>query len=50
LRALIRRASRVSPEAVYVFADVLVDFSKMEITRGGEKITVSAKEFKRNLH
>jgi DNA-binding response OmpR family regulator len=46
LRALIRRASRVSPEAVYVFADVMVDFSKMEITRGGEKITVTAKEFK----
>src|ERR1700723_1061194 len=46
LRALIRRASRVSPQAVYVFADVLVDFSKMEITRGGEKITVTAKEFK----
>jgi DNA-binding response OmpR family regulator len=46
LRALIRRASRVSSEAVYVFADVLVDFSKMEITRGGEKITVTAKEFK----
>jgi DNA-binding response OmpR family regulator len=46
LRALIRRASRVSPEAVYVFADVVVDFSKMEITRGGEKITVTAKEFK----
>jgi len=46
LRVLIRRASRVSPEAVYVFADVLVDFSKMEITRSGEKITVTAKEFK----
>jgi DNA-binding response OmpR family regulator len=46
LRALIRRASRVSPEAVYVFADVVVDFSKMEITRSGEKITVTAKEFK----
>jgi DNA-binding response OmpR family regulator len=28
LRALIRRASRVSPEPVYVFADVLVDFFK----------------------
>jgi DNA-binding response OmpR family regulator len=46
LRALIRRASRVSPEDVYVFEDVMVDFSKMEITRGGEKITVTAKEFK----
>jgi len=46
LRALIRRASRVSPENQYVFENVMVDFSKMEITRGGEKITVTAKEFK----
>jgi DNA-binding response OmpR family regulator len=46
LRALIRRASRVSPEDVYVFEDVMVDFSKTEITRGSEKIAVTAKEFK----
>jgi DNA-binding response OmpR family regulator len=48
LRALIRRASRLSSEDadVYVFADVKVDFFKTEITRGGEKITVTPKEFK----
>ena len=46
LRALIRRASRFSPEDVYSFDDVMVDFSKTEITRGGEKVTVTAKEFK----
>jgi DNA-binding response OmpR family regulator len=46
LRALIRRASRVSPEDVYAFDDVMVDFSKTEITRGGERVTVTAKEFK----
>jgi DNA-binding response OmpR family regulator len=46
LRASIRRALRLSPEDVYVFADVTVDFSKTEITRGGEKIAVTAKEFK----
>jgi DNA-binding response OmpR family regulator len=48
LHALIRRASRFSPEDadVYVFADVMVDFYKTEITRGGEKITVTPKEFK----
>jgi len=51
LRALIRRASRSSREDVdvyvfYVFADVTVDFFKTEITRGGEKITVTPKEFK----
>lgn len=48
LRALIRRASRLRPEstAVYVFADVRVDFAKTEITRAGEKIAVTPKEFK----
>ena len=47
LRALIRRASRSKPEsAVYVFADVKVDFGKTEITRAGEKIAVTPKEFK----
>jgi DNA-binding response OmpR family regulator len=48
LRALTRRASRFNPEDidVYVFADVVVDFFKTEITRGGEKITVTRKEFK----
>jgi DNA-binding response OmpR family regulator len=46
LRALIRRSYRVNPEGVYVFADVRVDFSKTEITRAGEKIVVTPKEFK----
>jgi two-component system, OmpR family, alkaline phosphatase synthesis response regulator PhoP len=46
LRALIRRASRVNPKCVYVFADVIVDFSKTEITRAGEKIVLTPKEFK----
>jgi len=46
LRSLIRRASHVSPGNLYFFEDVMVDFSKMEIIRGGEKITVTTKEFK----
>ena len=46
LRALIRRASRVNPEGVYVFADVIVNFARTEITRAGEKIIVTPKEFK----
>ena len=45
LRALIRRASRFNREGVYIFGDVIVDFSKAEITRGGEKIGVTSKEF-----
>jgi DNA-binding response OmpR family regulator len=48
LRALIRCASRSSPEDadVYFFADVMVDYSKVEVTRGGEKIVFTLKEFK----
>jgi len=46
LRALMRRASRVSQESSFLFEDVIVDFSGMEITRGGEKILVTPKEFK----
>jgi DNA-binding response OmpR family regulator len=46
LRALIRHASRVNPEGVYVFADVTVNVFKIEITRGGEKVMVTPKEFK----
>jgi len=46
LRALMRRAARVSSENLFAFEDVIVDFSKMEITRGGKKIMVTAKEFK----
>jgi DNA-binding response OmpR family regulator len=48
LRALIRRASRFRPgdAGVYCFADVMVDFYRTEITRGGEKIIVTPKEFK----
>jgi DNA-binding response OmpR family regulator len=46
LRAVIRRASRFNPEGVYVFADVIVDSSKTEITRGGEQVIVTRKEFK----
>ena len=47
-RALIRRASRSSPEDadVYFFADVTVDYYTTEITRGGEKVAVTPKEFK----
>jgi DNA-binding response OmpR family regulator len=46
LRAVIRRASRFNPEGVYVFADVIVDSSTTEVTRGGEKVLVTPQEFK----
>jgi DNA-binding response OmpR family regulator len=46
LRALIRRSARISSEMSYVFEDVVVDFSRMDVTRCGEKISLTAKEFK----
>lgn len=46
LRSLMRRASRVSPATQYFFADVTIDFARMTITRDGEPIMVTAKEFK----
>ena len=46
LRAVVRRATRVNPESFFLFEGVVVDFSRMEIIRAGEKIKVSPKEFK----
>jgi hypothetical protein len=46
LRAPVRRSSRVSPDYVYAFADVVVDFFKTGSTRGGERIMVTPMEFK----
>lgn len=46
LRALVRRASRAGVVADFVFDDVMVDFSKMDVTRSGEKVQMTAKEFK----
>lgn len=46
VRAQIRRTSRIRPEDMYVFEDVIVNFSTAEITRAGEKIIVTRKEFK----
>jgi DNA-binding response OmpR family regulator len=46
LRALMRRATRVSARTLYFFEDVVVDFSRTEITRCGERVTVTAMEFK----
>ena len=46
VRAQIRRASRLRSADTYVFEDVIINFSKTEITRAGEKIRVTRKEFK----
>ena len=46
LRALIRRATHGTSGRFYVFADVRLDFSKMNVTRSGERVLLTAKEFK----
>lgn len=45
LRALMRRAARGNRENSLAFGDVVVDFFKTEITRGGIKVPVTKKEF-----
>ena len=46
LRALMRRVTFASREFPYVFDDVTVDFSTMDVTRRGEKVLLTAQEFK----
>ena len=46
LRALMRRVSRSSREFPYVFGEVAVDFSTMDVTFRGEKVLLTAQEFK----
>jgi DNA-binding response OmpR family regulator len=46
LRALMRRVTRGSREYPYVFDDVTVDFSTMDVTRRGKKVLLTAQEFK----
>ncbi len=46
VRAVIRRSARTSPGEVYKFADVLVDFSKMQVTRADVPVALTAQEFK----
>ena len=46
LRSLIRRVTPTSRKRAYVFENVVVDFLRMEVTRGSEKVPLTAKEFK----
>jgi DNA-binding response OmpR family regulator len=46
LRALMRRVTLAGREFPYVFDDVTVDFSTMDVTRRGEKVLLTAQEFK----
>jgi DNA-binding response OmpR family regulator len=46
VRALIRRATRPFRETLCAFEGVIVDFFSMEVTRYGEKVQLTNKEFK----
>ena len=46
LRSLTRRASWARQKQTYAFENVVVDFVRMDVTRGGDKVFLTAKEFK----
>jgi DNA-binding response OmpR family regulator len=46
LRAALRRTNRGELGDVFTFGNVAVDFSKMEITRAGQPVSMTAQEFK----
>jgi len=46
VRAVTRRAEKSLPAECYSFSDILVDFRKMEITRGGELVSLTPHELK----
>jgi DNA-binding response OmpR family regulator len=46
VRAAIRRANRADFGDSFAFGDISVDFAKMELTRAGQQVSMTAKEFK----
>src|SRR5437660_5453416 len=46
LRAAVRRTSRLPEESVFAFGTISVDFSKMELTRNGNPVSITAQEFR----
>jgi DNA-binding response OmpR family regulator len=46
VRAAMRRSQRVSTPDVFSFADVVINFTKMEVRRAGRAILFTAQEFK----
>jgi DNA-binding response OmpR family regulator len=46
VRAAVRRNARTVPGELFAFGDVSVDFVKMELTRNGRPIAMTAQEFK----
>lgn len=46
VRVALRRSSRVPPVETFSFNGIAVDFNKMQLTRSGEQIPLTAQEFK----
>jgi two-component system, OmpR family, alkaline phosphatase synthesis response regulator PhoP len=46
VRAAIRRSSRATPGEVFRFDDVVVDFTRMQVMRAGQPVSLTAQEFK----
>jgi DNA-binding response OmpR family regulator len=46
VRAAVRRNHRTEPGELFVFDNVSVDFAKMELTRAGQPVAMTAHEFK----
>ena len=46
LHALRRRTFQFTPESFYIFGDVMVDFTKVEVVRGRVQIPLAMKEFR----
>jgi DNA-binding response OmpR family regulator len=46
VRAAVRRNKRREPAELFVFGEVSVDFAKMELTRRGQLVAMTAQEFK----
>src|SRR5690242_4447874 len=42
VRAAVRRTNRTEAQDVFSFADISIDFAKMEITRGGQPVSLTA--------
>src|SRR5581483_2118007 len=45
VRAAVRRTSRGEPQEVFAFADVSIDFAKMEVQRAGQSVILTTQEF-----
>jgi DNA-binding response OmpR family regulator len=46
VRSAVRRNRRTEPAELFVFGDVSADFAKMELTRAGRPVVLTAQEFK----